>query len=236
MRNLGYHRYEELTAQQLNDALAERSLVFVPIGSMEFHGRHLPLGLDTLHAYEFCTSVARQTGGVVLPPTYWNANGHVGWPGSMLVRERTFRALVRDIIGLLAAQHVRLVVISTGHWPQKQAATIARLAREAMDDLPGSPEILTLDPFGCNPYDSTPGHGGKTETSLMLALRPDLVDMHELEKGEEALAGIGDDAGDGSAEFGRKYFDDSVQNCADIVKEALVTLAQSHGTPSAPTI
>jgi creatinine amidohydrolase len=225
MRN---QKLEELTAAELAEALAETSVAYVPIGSMEFHGPHLPLGMDTLHAYEFCQCVAQQTGGVVLPPTYWNANGHVGWPGSLLVRERTFRALVRDILRLLAEQDVQLVIVATGHWPSRQGATIAKLAREAMITIPNSPRILALDPFGCHPTDSNPGHAGKKETSLMLAIRPDLVHMHKLSEVENAFDGIGEDAVDASAEFGKEYFNASVQNCVRLVTKALDELADQE--------
>jgi creatinine amidohydrolase len=220
-------KFEELTAHEATWILKQASLVYVPIGSLEFHGPHLPLGMDTIHSYEFCQRVAERTGGLVLPPTYWNANGHVGWPGSLLVRERTFRALVRDILNLLAEQKVQLVVISTGHWPAKQGVAIAKVANEVMRKNPNAPRILVLDPFGCHPTDKDPGHAGMKETSLMLALRPELVHMDKLSETPDAFDGIGEDAGDGNADFGGEYFNASLQNCVNIVKEALSELAQS---------
>ncbi len=217
-------RYEELTAHELSAALAETSLVYVPIGSLEFHGPHLPLGLDTIHAYEFCRCVAEQTGGVLLPPTYWNANGHVGWKGSLLIRDSTFCSLVSDILRLLAEQEVRLAVLCTGHWPAKQGAAIAALAEKAMKEVTDSPKILVLDPFGCNPIDTDPGHAGKKETSLMLALRPEMVHMSKLSESENAYDGIGKDAAEASADYGKEYFAASVQNCVRIVSEELARL------------
>jgi creatinine amidohydrolase len=216
-----FYRYEELSAVDLAGILKERSLVYVPVGSMEFHGPHLPLGVDTINAYEFCLRVADRTGGIVLPPTYWNANGHDGWPGSLLVRERTFRALFRDLFRLLAAQGVKLVVASTGHWPQKQGATLARLAREAMKARPKT-RILALDLYTTNPDDPTCDHAGAKETSLMRTLRPDLVHMRRLVD-ETSYKGIGLDAAKGTAERGRIYLNASVENCAAMVLRELTS-------------
>jgi creatinine amidohydrolase/Fe(II)-dependent formamide hydrolase-like protein len=58
------HKFEELAADELTEVLNQTSLVYVPIGTLEFHGVHLPLGMDTIHAYEFCLQATEQTGGV----------------------------------------------------------------------------------------------------------------------------------------------------------------------------
>jgi len=216
-------KYEELSAPEFQQALAETSLVYLPIGSAEFHGRQLPLGMDTIHVYEFCLQAAARTGGVVLPPTYWGAIGHDGWPGSLLIRERTFRALVRDVLELLAEQGVKLVVASTGHHPSRQGVTIAELAREAMKIRPAT-HVLALDPFTSHPEGAPWDHGGKVETSLMLALRPELVHMQELDGSEEAFAGINPNAVEATTEYGSSYFHASLDNYVSIVKQTLSQL------------
>ncbi len=214
------HKFEELTADRLTEVLNETSLVYVPIGTLEFHGVHLPLGMDTIHAYEFCLRAAEQTGGVVLPPSYWGALGHEGWTGSLLIRDETFRALVRDIFELLADQGVRLVVATTGHWPARQGVTIAELAKRAMKSRPEC-RILALDPFTTNPDDPEADHGGMKETSLMLSIRPDLVHMEKLSAGEEVFKGVGSNCVDGTAEYGLNYFNRSLENYIRQIKEAL---------------
>ena len=70
-----------------------------------------------------------------------------------------------------------------------------------------------------------PGHAGMKETSLMLALRPELVHMQRLSEVENAFDGIGEDAIDGCAAFGRDYFDASVRNCVRLVRSALDEVA-----------
>lgn len=213
-----YYKYEELSALQFAQALQEISLVYVPVGSLEFHGPHLPLGMDTIHAYEFCMQVARNTGGIVLPPSYWGAVGHDAWKGSLLISEETFRALMHDVFRLLAEQGVKLIIATTGHHPSHQGKTIAEIAQESMSKNP-STRILALDPYGTNPNDVKADHAGKKETSLMLAIRPELVHMNELH-GDDTFKGIGEDCVDGTEEFGRRYIKASVENCTFIVKEA----------------
>lgn len=211
-------KYEELTAKEFQEALKEHSMVYFPVGSLEFHGPHLPLGLDTLHAYEFCLRAAERTGGIVLPPTFWGTTGHVGWPGSLLISEDTFRGIVRDVFRLLAEQGVKLVVATTGHWPERQGGLVAKIAQEAMNERPQT-RILVLDPFTANPMDPNPGHAGLKETALMMFLRPELVHTAEL-KGEEAFKGIGKDCVEATACFGADYFEASLANFVRAVKEA----------------
>ena len=211
-------RWEELSATQLTELLQQASIAYVPIGTLEFHGAHLPLGTDAIHAYEFCLAAARRTGGVVLPVTHWSPHGHEGWPGSLLVRESTFRALVTDIFTLLAEQGVNLIVACTGHWPARQEPAIRKIADDVMDRATQT-RILVLGPW-CHPADPSADHGGNKETSLMLALKPSLVDMDRL-KGVDAMRGIGASAVEGTASFGKRYFAAELENFVAEVNKAL---------------
>ena len=61
-------RYERLRPAELR-ALAEAApLAYVPLGPLEFHGEHLPTGVDLFEAHGLCLRAASQSGGVVLPP------------------------------------------------------------------------------------------------------------------------------------------------------------------------
>ena len=213
-------RWEELSATELVEALRQTSLVYVPIGTLEFHGPHLPLGMDAIHAHEFCLAAAEQTGGVVMPPVYWSPHGHEGWPGSVLVREETFQSLMTDIFTLVAKQGVKLMVASTGHYPAKQEPAIRKIAKDVIQQFPET-RILVLGPW-CHPTDPSADHGGKKETSLMLSLRPNLVQMERL-AGEDAMRGIGASAVDGTSGFGRAYFEAALRNFVKRVDEARET-------------
>jgi len=211
-------RWEEISASELKEALERKSLVYLPIGTLEFHGVHLPLATDAIHAHDFCLAAAAQTGGVVLPPSHWSPHGHEKWPGSMLIREETFRALMTDIFTRLAEQEIKWVVACTGHYPAKQEPAIRSIASGVMEKFPKT-RIVVLGPW-CHPADPTADHGGKKETSLMLALRPKWVHLKRL-TGPESFRGVGKNAVDGTARFGQDYFDSEVRRFVEQLNKTM---------------
>ena len=215
-------RYEELSASELAARLKETSIVYFPLGTVEFHGPHLPLGMDAMHIHEFYLRAAERTGGVVLPPTYWSPAGHTGWTGSLLISDETSRALVLDVLGLLAKQEVRLVVVGSGHFPTRQEPLLAKFAKELMKEYPKT-RVLVLGPWTAHPTDPQADHAGKKETSLMMLLHPEFVHLERLKRPED-FKGIARNAVDGSREYGREYFQASLENFIKRVQEALAQL------------
>jgi len=212
-------RYEELRPDQLDAAREEASVVYVPIGSLEYHGWHLPVGFDAMHAHALCLLAAEQTGGVVLPPTFWGTRGHEGFRGSLLLREATIAALAHDILDQLASRGYRLIVLFTGHWPEVQGGLLSRVAEEFMRGRPEA-RVLVLDPFNLHPTDQHAEHAGRIETSAMLHLRPDLVDMNALAD-PAALEAISADCVDATAEFGRRRAEEVLEAFVVRVRNAL---------------
>ena len=64
-------QYEEMFPHEFEAALAKFPVAYVPVGSLEWHGRHLPYGNDALKAHGILVRTAHKYGGVVVPPTYW---------------------------------------------------------------------------------------------------------------------------------------------------------------------
>jgi creatinine amidohydrolase len=212
------HKWDEMTASDLKVALEHKSLVYVPIGTLEFHGVHLPLATDAIHAYEFCLAAAARTGGVVLPVSHWSPHGHEKWPGSMLVREETFRALMTDVFTRLAEQEIQWVVACTGHYPERQEPAIRAIAGKVMEKFPKT-RIVTLGPW-CHPVDAVPDHGGKKETALMLALRPEQVYFKRLQ-GPDTFRGVNKNAVEGTARYGRDYFEAEVKHFVELLDKTM---------------
>jgi creatinine amidohydrolase len=175
----------------------EGSVVFIPLGATEQHGRHMPLGVDAIIPVAICEAVARRVGGLVVPVVaYGNrsqprSGGGPEFPGTINLAAETFSLVVRDIITELFRHGVRSIVIVNGHyeniWPSIEGIELAldRLGRGSVGTL----RILRFDHWELirpetlarvfpNGY---PGieleHASVIETSLMLALRPDLVDV-----------------------------------------------------------
>ena len=63
-------RYERLHPAELRAAVERAPLAFLPVGTLEFHGEHLPFGVDSFEAHGLCLRAAELAGGVVLPPVY----------------------------------------------------------------------------------------------------------------------------------------------------------------------
>ena len=130
---------------------------------------------------------------------------------------RTFRALLTDVFTLLCQQGVKLIVASTGHYPSKQEPAIKKIAEDAGKQFPDT-RILVLGPW-CHPTNPSADYGGKKETSLMLALRPGLVHMDRL-AGEKAMRGIATSAVEGTAAFGKDYFEVALENFVGTVNKS----------------
>ena len=69
-------RFEEMLPHEMEEAVNRFPVVYCAFGSLEWHGKHLPLGTDTLKAYHILIKTAEMFGGVVAPPTYWGFYGY----------------------------------------------------------------------------------------------------------------------------------------------------------------
>ncbi|MDH3652624.1 MAG: creatininase family protein, partial [Saprospiraceae bacterium] len=69
---------ELLAPKEIDALVAEKSIVYVPLGAIEYHGPHLPIGLDSLTSHGLCLATAKNIGGVVMPPLYYGMTGSIG--------------------------------------------------------------------------------------------------------------------------------------------------------------
>ncbi len=197
------------------EIVAERErfpVVFQPIGPLEWHGPHLPLGVDPLHAQEVATRTAQAVGGVVMPTLYWGAERErpaqglrdLGFTGdewiigmdhpkhmmkSLYSMEDIFGVIVRERINLLVDQGYRLIVIVNGHAASNHMATLGRLANEFTGQ--GRAQVLFTVAFDAN-SDGTYsiGHAEALETSLTMAVYPQSVDLSQLPALPEPLHNV----------------------------------------------
>lgn len=178
-------RLERLTSQQAAERLAISSIAYVPIGSIEFHGPHLPMGVDMFTAHGICLEAARFSGGVVLPPNYL-ANGCLDLPHTLTFQPSLVEAWTRSVVEQLQHRGVEVVVLLTGHGPLDLIHLLKRVAKD--NDVPGRRTYglcwLELNAARLNePEYGEPtviDHASTVETSWMLSLEPDLVHLDEL--------------------------------------------------------
>ncbi|MDQ1570601.1 MAG: creatinine amidohydrolase [Actinomycetota bacterium] len=175
-------RAEYLTPAELDDALREASIVYLPLGSIEFHGPHLPVGLDAMNAHGVCVAAAVIGGGVVAPPVYQGiGGGHSDYPWTIMMRSGdALASQLWDTLERLQDLGVALAVIFTGHFAGEQLDAIDTIAREWSE---GGQHRLRVIATGVNRCDSSPiapDHAGIFETTLLYAIEPELVHVELL--------------------------------------------------------
>ncbi len=178
---------EEMLPDELEAVLLAAPVAFVPIGTFEHHGWHLPICFDGIKAHALCERVAQRTGGAVLPTFFYGTGGgHIGYKWTLILPEQQIAPLLEATLNHLACQGFKVVVLLTGHYPSEQVAMVHRLAQEAQGRHPHTrfigltePEITTPEPGDAYGGD----HAAKYETSIALALKPAWVHLERLRPG-----------------------------------------------------
>jgi creatinine amidohydrolase len=178
-------RWEELNVPEIDGLDRDRTILILPLGSVEQHGRHLPVGTDTMLASAVSLAAAERLRGraVVLPPPWYGfSQHHMRFPGTVTLKAPTLLALVEDIAESLVAHGFRRLLVVNGHGgnvgltdvlsstlghrfyrrARIACVTYFQLGREAIAKLRKSA------PGGM-------GHACEFETAMMQAVRPDLV-------------------------------------------------------------
>ena len=174
----------EMTSPEVEAFLREHDTVIVPIGSTEQHGPHGPLLTDVLIPQEVARRVAPRVNAVVAPTVnYGLSYPHVGFTGLVHIRIPTFMSLVEDLCASLAAIGFRRIVFLNGHYDNTYA--IAYACASASDRLPDGVVAFPINYWDGMSADeaaeffgpTTGLHANRGETSAVLAINPDLVDM-----------------------------------------------------------
>jgi creatinine amidohydrolase len=224
-------KYEEMLPHEFAAAQARFPVAYVPVGSLEWHGRHLALGNDTLKAYGILLRTAETYGGVVVPPTYWGHMAH--WkpgchPG---LPPATVDGLFTAIFQGLVTAGFKVVIGITGHDVPEQVASL----QKAVDAISADGTAAGLAIMEGAMYD-LPGdqmdHAAHWETSILMHLRPDLVSMDRIKEevlstpeGAEAAGIWGrDPRSDASAELGAQIVNRIVDNIGHRAQELLAAL------------
>ncbi len=155
--------------------LRKRKDIIIPLGSVEEHGYHLPLSTDTDIALAIAERLGKRTGVIVAPPLHYGVcNTTRGYAGTTSVTFDSFRAYLRDILDSLRESGFGDAYIVSGHLGSSHVAAI-REASRAVDM-----KVYFLDLSSVSVDDilaSRPFHACEAETSLMLHLRSDKVEM-----------------------------------------------------------
>jgi creatinine amidohydrolase len=190
-------QFELLLPWQLREVMAQRSVAYIPLGTYEWHGEHLPVGLDALTAHGLCLRAAAQDGGVVMPPLYYGTGGgHGHYPWTIIKAEPTeIEAQLVFTLARLQTFGFKRAVLFSGHFADTQLDMIDRIAVQ-WNAGEGPLKVYATAVNRIEGLDFAPDHAGIFETTLLAALRPDLVQLDRLKPLSEApLAADEDDFG-----------------------------------------
>jgi creatinine amidohydrolase len=204
------HELETLTAPALSRIVdGGVSIAVVPFGSIEHQDAHLPIGADALLADAVGREVARRLGAVLAPTVRVGcAEQHLQLTGTIALRAGTLTDVAVELVDSLARHRLRLVALVSTHGGNREAldAAVSRI-----NARPGG-AVGCAPPGDVGPRPGT--HSGAWLTSVMLALRPDLVD---LEKARSELATELQEAG---AERGLRHLERFVGSVVEGVRAA----------------
>lgn len=177
--------WQDLTMPDFEAAREKSRTVILPVGSVEEHGPHLPLGTDLFHALELARRVAEETGALVAPPLFYGVcRSTREHPGTVSLSGDTLRALVKDLGREFCRQGFSNLVILSGHAGGTHMSALLEAGETLLEELPEARvavvNILDLlrEVLGENPHlvaTKTDAHAGEVETALMLAVHPHLV-------------------------------------------------------------
>ncbi len=234
--------YIELTPQEFQERLLEAPIAYLPLGTLEWHGRHLPLGADGLISSGFFVELAKKVGGIVLPMLF------LGTDNSKIVEGEEYYGM--DIESY-PSQHPKKL-LGSAYWIKR--SLLKQILEECLKQLKRagfkivvahghSPstmlfyqqskrwkKVYDLELFTCWRDKETDGlgiqtdHAAANETSLVMALEPELVKIENLpeDRNEKPLGLLGKDPREfASADIGKKIINKQVERMSKILKETL---------------
>jgi creatinine amidohydrolase len=244
----------DLTSPEILTCLRASSILCMPIGSIEQHGPHLPLNTDAVLAEEFTRRIISRWGETFdlwqLPPLMITfAREHEWAPGTLSLSIQSMTMLIRDLGREIARSlPARNLAIINGHGGNR--GILEALSQELRADF--DLNVCVLHPAAWTDLGTNAEipeiHGGKNETSMMLAIVPHLVHREEMVQlknlpngsqvratildqavtwpwttDEKRIANLGviGDAQAASAEFGELLLDQIAETAGNVFKQLL---------------
>lgn len=220
-------RYTELRPEPLAQIRRQTPVAYLPWGALGWRGPHLPLGGSGIIAETLAERVARRVGGVLLPTTWWPI-APLPHPDSLGISGPVLAGLWDEIFINLAHAGWHIVVLLSGHYSPGHELALMDAAERAIEQQ----DMLVLSiPTMALVDESMLDQAALWESSLLMALRPDQVDLDALGAGPLALAAsavIGQDPrGTASASIGTRALRLAVDKIASATSQLL-----TEGSPA----
>jgi len=246
-------RYQFLRPAQIVARRTACPVAWLPLGTLEWHGVHNPLGTDTIQAEALAVLCAQKGGGLAFPPLYYgesrveslmDANSSdreliaremglppensspARFPASPAEQIHNYQRLLQHLLAELQSLGFEVGVLVAGHYPLLDHARAAVLMynRSDLSKRGGMLAWACLDvDLARDRYPESFGHAGRWETSHLLHLCPQCVDLKLLPPKGEKIIGVGGESPpqDSTAEFGRETLEFSAEVAVREVRHRL---------------
>jgi creatinine amidohydrolase len=183
--------YEDLTSPDVAEASKRGLVAVLPVGSIEIHGPHMPVGTDSKAVYEIAKRAAEKEEAVVLPPLYYAyvpENRH--FPGTISLTARTLLSLLEEICDEASRNGFKKILIVNGHGGNNNILRV--FLRETLTKRKDYVVYALIGPL--SPIRDLIeelfkgrriGHAGEMETSMGLYLFGDLIKMEDVKREAE---------------------------------------------------
>jgi len=218
----------------------QKRIAVIAVGSVERHGNHLPLGTDTIAASYIAEKVAEKLNAHLFPPIwYGSCRGLREFPGTIDVPSEVLYLYIKEVLSEISRNGYKVILVVNGHGGNSRA--VAEAARAVANESDTAIIVtnwwVDLARDKLKELFKHPGHAGEDETSVMLAIAPDAVDMKnaqdniaelpklrvysrkiEKELYRNAVLGAATQA---SREKGEELLKAAINELADLVKEII---------------
>lgn len=176
-------RWEELTSADLDQAASDTGLCVVPVGSLEYHAPHLPLGTDAMAAHEVAVRAAQREPAVVFPAYFFGqVNCARHYSGAIAVNPKLHNEMLGALCDEIGRAGFKKILLHNGHggnsWWLRYFAQCCLYERRPYcvyaTQWLADPQLQAQVRKICT---TGGGHADETETSMMLAIAPGLVKM-----------------------------------------------------------
>lgn len=214
------YRLHEMGPDEVERRLAMLPALILPIGTIEWHSYHLPLGLDGIKAESLATRVAEESGAFLAPVSWWAAGG-VAFPYTLRLPTALIEAILREVFIQFATMGFRAIVALNGHYGLDNSLAVRRAAAACMRET--SSTVLPVAEYEVLlRLGATGDHAGVWETSLLWAVRPDLVRLDDPDLPEDLPGVVGEDPRRrASRDLGEQGIEEVVGSVTKMISRAL---------------
>ena len=188
-------RWEELSGEEFQAAVDKcQGVCILPIGVLEYHGPHLPLGTDMYRAYHVACETAKVEPAIVFPVLPFTANTECKiYPGGLVTRDRLMLELLENICDEISRNGLHKIIMFSGHGGNKWFLPffVQMMLDKNKDYVVYFLNNRGVDPDAVGGYmdikvfrsifeTETYGHADEWETGEVLHIRPDLVHLEKV--------------------------------------------------------